>query len=83
MSIQISIDDNVLTIKAEYDESKEDKEDGKFLRQERRYGSYSRSFTLGKNVDEKQIVAEFDKGVLSLKVPKGNVEPASRRIPIK
>tara|TARA_R110000772_G_scaffold171612_4_gene283497 strand:+ start:1152 stop:1577 length:426 start_codon:yes stop_codon:yes gene_type:complete len=81
--IQISIEDNILTIEAEYEESKEAKEDGKYLRQERRYGKYSRSFNLGKNVDEAQIKAEFDKGVLSLKVPKGDVAPATRTIPIK
>jgi len=81
--IQVSVDNNVLTIEAEYDESKEDKESGKYLRQERRYGKYSRSFSLGKNIDEAKIVAGFDKGVLSLEIPKENVAPATRKIPVK
>tara|TARA_A100001391_G_scaffold180739_1_gene146327 strand:- start:2047 stop:2472 length:426 start_codon:yes stop_codon:yes gene_type:complete len=81
--IEISIDNNVLTIQAEYDESKEEKEQGKYLRQERRYGKYSRSFNLGLNIDESKIVAEYDNGVLSLTVPKGDIAPASRSIPIK
>ncbi len=80
--IKVSIDNNMLTIEAEHDESKEDKE-GKYLRQERRYGKYSRSFNLGKDVDESKIIADFDKGVLSLQIPKGNVAPAARTIPIK
>ncbi len=81
--IEVSIDNNVLSIQAEYEESKEDKEDGKYLRQERRYGKYARSFDLGKDVDESKIVAEFENGVLTLRVPKGKVPPASRSIPIK
>jgi len=81
--IEVSIDNNLLSIQAEYDESREDKEEGKYLRQERRYGKYSRSFDLGKDVDESKIDAEFDNGVLTLRVPKGNVPPASRSIPIK
>ncbi len=81
--IKVSIDNNMLTIEAEYDESKEDKKEGKYLRQERRYGKYSRSFNLGKDVDESKIKADFDKGVLSLQIPKANVAPAARTIPIK
>jgi len=81
--IQVSIDNNVLTIEAEYDESKEDKEGEKYLRQERRYGKYSRSFNLGDNVDEAKIIAEFDRGVLSLQIPKRSVAPVTRTIPIK
>ncbi len=81
--IQISIDNNVLTIEAEYDESKEDKDGEKYLRQERRYGKYSRSFNLGDNVDEAKIIAGFKNGVLSLEIPKGSVAPVTRTIPIK
>ena len=66
-----------------YDESKEGKEGEKYLRQERRYGKYPRSFNLGDNVDEAKIIAEFDKGVLSLQIPKGGMAPETRTIPIK
>ena len=81
--IDISVDNNVLTIAAEHkDEAKEEKE-GKVIRQERRYGKYSRSFNLGKDIDEGSIKAEFDNGVLTLVIPKGNVAPAKKQIPIK
>lgn len=81
--IHISIDNNELTIEAEYDENKEEKEEGKYIRQERRYGKYSRSFNLGRDVDEAKIDAGFENGVLSLRIPKGDVAPATRSIPIK
>ena len=81
--IQVSINNNLLTIEAEYDKREEEKEYGKYLRQERRYGKYSRSFNLSKDVEEAKIIADFDKGVLSLQVPKGNIALATRTIPIK
>lgn len=80
--IDISIDNNVLTIAAEHKDEAEEKEQGRIIRQERRYGKYSRSFNLGKNVDEASIKAEFDNGVLTLVIPKGDVAPARKQIPI-
>jgi len=53
------------------------------IRQERRYGKYSRSFNLRKNINESKIKAEFDNGVLTLNIPKEDVTPASKQIPIK
>ncbi len=81
--ISVSIDNNVLTISAEHKDEAEEKDKGRVIRQERRYGKYARSFNLGKNVDESKIKAEFDNGVLTLSIPKGDVAPASKQIPIK
>ena len=81
--IEISVDNNVLTIAAEHKDEAEEKEGGRVIRQERRYGKYSRSFNLGKNIDESKIKAEFDNGVLTLLIPKGDVPPARKQIPIK
>ena len=81
--IEVSVDNNVLTIAAEHKDEAEEKEGGRIIRQERRYGRYSRSFNLGKNIDEGKIKAEFDNGVLTLVVPKGDVAPARKQIPIK
>ena len=81
--IDISVDNNVLTISAEHKDEAEEKEEGRIIRQERRYGKYSRSFNLGKNIDEASIKAEFDNGVLTLVIPKGDVAPAKKQIPIK
>ena len=43
---------------------------GKFIRQERPWGSWSRKLELPKEVDATHIVAEFENGVLSVRVPK-------------
>jgi len=81
--IDLSVDNNVLTISAEHKDEAEEKEGERIIRQERRYGKYSRSFNLGKNIDESKIKAEFDNGVLTLVIPKGEVPPVRKQIPIK
>lgn len=81
--IEVSVDNNVLTISAEHKDEAEEKKEGTVIRQERRFGKYSRSFNLGKNIDEASIKAEFENGVLTLMIPKGEVPPARKQIPIK
>jgi HSP20 family protein len=82
--VNITLQDGILTIEAESrQESKEEKE-GKVIRQERRYGRYSRSFNLGDNVHEEDIKASFDNGVLTIEAPKApEVQPQQRRIEVK
>lgn len=54
------------------------------LRQERRYGKYSRSFTLGSGIDENAIAAHFADGVLTLDIPKAEPHAGkSKNIPVK
>ncbi|KRK73976.1 heat shock protein Hsp20 [Lacticaseibacillus nasuensis JCM 17158] len=68
--IQLNYQDNVLNIgvkKAGFDDH-EDK-DGNLLMSERHYGSMSRSYRLP-NVDEANIKASYDKGVLTITLPK-------------
>jgi len=81
--IDVSVDNNVLTILAEHKDEAEEKDGTRLIRQERRVGQYSRSFNLGKDIDESAIEAEFDNGVLTLQIPKGDVAPARKQIPIK
>jgi len=81
--IDVSVDNNVLTISAEHKDEAEEKDGTRLIRQERRVGQYSRSFNLGKDIDESAIEAEFDNGVLTLQIPKGDVAPARKQIPIK
>jgi len=81
--IDVSVDNNVLTISAEHKDEAEEKDGGKVIYQERRVGKYSRSFNLGKNIDDASIKAAFDNGVLTLDIPKGEVPPAKKQIPIK
>lgn len=67
--IDVSVGEGVLTFsgerKREHEESK-----GDVHHIERSYGSYSRTFTLPDNVDEKKISAECKDGVLTLTLPK-------------
>lgn len=68
--INITLDNGMLTLSAEHREEKEEKEEGRVVRRERRYGHYSRSFTLGQDIDEDRIDASYDNGVLTLVLPK-------------
>ena len=82
--IKIDVEDDCLTISAErkVDEDKKD-EKNNFVKRERYYGSYSRSFDVsGINIDG--IEASYTDGVLTLTMPKKAAEvPASRRLEIK
>ncbi|MBQ3756547.1 MAG: Hsp20/alpha crystallin family protein [Oscillospiraceae bacterium] len=80
--IKIDIENDCLTISAERKMDEEDKQKN-FIKRERFYGSYSRSFDVsGVNVDG--IEAEYSDGVLKLTMPK-KVEtvPPTRRLEIK
>jgi HSP20 family protein len=82
--IALTVDNNMLTLSAEHKEDKEEKEKGRVIRQERRYGRYTRSFNLGSDIDEAGITATFDSGVLTLEIPKAAPhKPKSKTIPIK
>lgn len=78
--INLEVKDSVLTISAEHKEEKEEKDEkGNYLRRERRYGSFSRSFDVT-GVDEKNITAGYENGILTLTLPKAApaVETAHR-----
>jgi HSP20 family protein len=77
--IHVTLHDGVLTLEAETKEESSEKEDGKVIRQERRYGRFMRSFNLGDSVEEADIKASFDDGVLTLEAPKASEKPPSRR----
>ncbi|MAT50093.1 MAG: heat-shock protein Hsp20 [Porticoccaceae bacterium] len=82
--LHITLEEGILTIEAESrQESKEEKE-GRVIRQERRYGKFTRSFNLGGNVSEEDISANFDNGILTITAPKvPEVTPQQRRIEVK
>ena len=82
--INIDISDNTLTIRAErHSEHEEKDKKGNYLRCERSYGSFSRSFGLD-GVDTEAIKAGFDNGVLTLTLPKLVApKPTSRRLEIE
>ncbi len=84
--INITLENGVLTLEAEvHQEKKAEKAEkaGRLIRQERRYGKFMRSFTLGEDVSEEEIDANFKDGILTLKVPKREeVQPQRKRIEI-
>lgn len=79
--INIECDNGYLTISAET--STEDKEEDKnYIRRERRYGKFSRSFYVG-DIDPESVEAEFKKGTLRVIVPKVEEKPSKKQIQIK
>ncbi len=78
--INVQIDGNLVTISAEVKRDKEEKTE-RMIRQERYFGSVSRSFTLASPVDEKAATAKYTDGVLELKLPKKE-NGAARRLAI-
>jgi HSP20 family protein len=66
--IELSINNDTLTIRGEKRFSTEVKED-QYHRIERRYGTFSRSFSLPSSVDPTKISAEHRNGVLTVRLP--------------
>ena len=79
--VDISIENNVLTIQGKREFEKKDEEDN-FHRVERHYGSFTRSFTLPPTVNSEDATADFKNGVLHLKLAKRE-EAKPHRIEIK
>jgi HSP20 family protein len=66
--IEIKVEENVLKISGEHEESTEET-DETFVRRERRYGAFSRSMPLPEGVDPEKIEARTADGVLEVIVP--------------
>jgi len=67
--IDVRIENNTLTVHGERKLEKEEKEEN-YRRVERQYGSFTRSFTLPSTVDPEQVSANYEKGVLKIKLAK-------------
>ena len=68
-AISIEVKDETLSISAERTKTEETNEDG-FYRFERRFGSFARAVGLPQGVDQDQISARYENGVLEIRVPK-------------
>src|SRR5919108_4794383 len=79
--VSIEIQDGTLTISGERREEHEERERG-WYRLERQLGRFSRSLTLPEGVDPDGIAAQFDRGVLQVRIPKPE-ERKPRRVAIK
>jgi HSP20 family protein len=80
--IEIDVENNVLTLRAEKNEERtEGEEGGRYHLAERRFGVFSRSFVLPRDVDPDNIQADFRDGVLTVHIPKSE-KSRRRRISI-
>ena len=69
-NIQVSIDGNQVSLRAEVQQLDEQKEGERVLRSERYYGSVSRSIQLPAEIDTDQCKARYENGVLKLTLPR-------------
>ena len=79
--VEITLKDDLLTIKGEKKEEKEEKSENRYY-VERSYGSFSRSLTLPSSVQTDQVKASFTNGVLEITLPKAEEEKA-REVQVK
>ena len=81
--ISVDIDKDCLTITAEHKSEEKEENADSYIRRERFYGSYTRSFNV-KGIDTEAITAAYNDGVLTLTMKKKEPEvPAARRLEIK
>lgn len=85
--IHAELTNGYLTISAERSSDNDQKaQDGSYIRRERYYGSCKRSFYVGEHVQQEDIKASFENGILRLAVPKDApkaIEENQRFIPIE
>jgi HSP20 family protein len=67
--LDIRVENNILTIRGERKFEKNVSEEN-YLRVERSYGAFARSFTLANTVNSEAIKADYQNGVLKLSIPK-------------
>ncbi len=80
--IRLDLRDGILTVGVEHNENVDDTREN-YIRKERRYGSYSRSFSVD-GVKQENITAKYNDGVLTVNLPKTEEQkPKTHRIDIQ
>ena len=80
--VEITADNGILTVRGEKrNERKEGDENSRYHMVERSYGSFMRSFQLPQGLDESKIEADYNDGILSVRIPKTAL-PQPRKIQI-
>ena len=80
--VEVTLDEGMLTIRGEK-KSEEQREEGRAIVSERRYGSFERRIALPEGIDEDKCSASFDKGVLTVRLRRQpELARQTRRIPI-
>jgi HSP20 family protein len=77
-NIQVTVEGNVVTLRAEVKQQDAQHRDEKLLRSERYFGAVSRSFQLPVDIDQAQAKARYEHGVLSLTLPKKTASGGQR-----
>lgn len=80
--VAIEVENNILSLRGEKKEVREEGDDRRYHLWERCYGSFERSFTLPRTVKTDEITANFKDGILHVQMPKAP-EAKSRKISIK
>jgi HSP20 family protein len=80
--VEITVQNGVLTISGRLEEEREEERRG-YLVRERRYGTFRRSLQLPQDVNEDQINARFENGVLEIIIPGAAVAQEARRIQVE
>ena len=84
-AVDVEVADGTLTIRGESNQ-RSDVQDAQYARREVKRSAFARSFLLGENLDETNITAAYENGVLTLTIPKvqfTEAEPEVRKIEIK
>lgn len=79
--LEITVEDNMLHIRGERQESQEEKGEG-FIRRETSYGSFERALQLPSNVKTEDLKASYENGILEVVVPRGSAKRASQRVKV-
>ncbi|UCC73593.1 MAG: Hsp20/alpha crystallin family protein [Gemmatimonadota bacterium] len=79
--IEVSITGDLLVISGEKKEESEEEREGYFY-SERRFGSFRRAVTLPAAVDREKVAAEYDKGLLTIRLEKSEKD-ATKKIPVE
>lgn len=80
--VEVSVADGMLTIRAERSETKEEGDGKHGYRSEFRYGSLVRTVSLPAGVDESDVQATYENGILEVRVPVGQVGHEPRKVAI-
>jgi HSP20 family protein len=82
--LEVTLENNVLTIRGESRQNWETSENTKVYRREHRYGNFTRSIRLPDNLKFDATEADFNNGFVTVKIPKvEEPKPEAKRIPIR
>ncbi|QQS37729.1 MAG: Hsp20/alpha crystallin family protein [Ignavibacteriales bacterium] len=77
--IKISLQDNILTISGEKKSETKESKDKNYYRNERIFGSFTRSFTLPEEINPDKVDAKFSDGILNVTIEKAAPKEISQR----